>query len=179
MLLFLYIFSTNRFSIPKTAHILLAAFVTIVVLLFVFSLMMYLYLGKTSTDATLPEFLFDLESRNSTSIMVDLRNASFSDAIAMRSCADNLASSFGEKNKSWTMYLITPNTCTKTDSLGGNYSLTSSECLEGADGADSSFLLGYSTKNEPPQFSVIYRNRAEINANLDYYQSCPLVALFS
>jgi hypothetical protein len=53
------------------------------------------------------------------------------------------------------------------------------DCLDDVDGADSSFVLGYSSKNEPPKFSVIYRNRAEINANLDYYESCPLMALFS
>ncbi len=179
MLFFLYIFSTYRFTIPKSAHILFASFLTIVALLFVFCLMMYLYLGKTSTDASLPEFLYDLESRNSSAILVDLRNASFSDAIAMQSCGNNLASSLGDNNKSWAMYVLTPNTCTKTDSAGGNYSLTSSECLDGIQDSESSFLLGYSQKNEPPKFSVIYQNRAEINANLDYYQSCPLVALFS
>jgi hypothetical protein len=77
------------------------------------------------------------------------------------------------------MYQITPNTCTKTDSLGTNSSLNAAECLETADKANSSFQLGYSQKNEPPRFSVIYQNRAEINANLDYYESCPIVALFS
>ncbi|MFH0884125.1 MAG: hypothetical protein V1861_00260 [Candidatus Micrarchaeota archaeon] len=179
MLVFLYIFSTNQFSIPKTNHILLASFITIVVLLFVFSLMMYLFLGKTSTDATLPEFISDLNSRNSTSIVVDLRNASFSDAQAMSTCAGLLASSLANNNKSWTMYQITPNTCTKTSSLGVNSSLNAADCLETADDAKSSFVLGYSQKSEPPRFSVIYQNRAEINANLDYYKSCPLVALFS
>jgi hypothetical protein len=179
MLVFLYIFSTNRFTIPKTNHILLAAFISIVVLLFVFSLMMYLFLGKTSTDATLPEFISDLNSRNATSIVVDLRNASFSDAAAMTNCAGLLASSFGSHNKSWTMYQITPNTCTKTDSFGANSSLNAADCLGTAHNATSSFLLGYSQKNEPPRFSVIYQNRAEINANLDYYESCPIVALFS
>jgi hypothetical protein len=179
LLLFLYIFSTNRFTIPKTSHILLAAFFCIITLLFVFSFMMYLFLGKTSTDATLPEFLSDLNSTNATSILVDMRNVSFSDANAMRQCASNLASSFEGKNKTWSMYMLTQNTCTKTDSWGGNSTLEASKCLASTDEADSSFILGYSQKNEPPKFSVIYKNRAEINANLDYYQSCPLMALFS
>lgn len=179
MLVFLYIFSTNRFTVPKTGHILLASFFTLIVLLFIFSMMMFLYLGKTSTDATLPEFISDLNSRDATSIVVDLRDASFADAQAMGSCAGLLANSFEDKNKTWTMYRITPNTCTKTDSAGMNASLTSSECLEMAENASSSFVLGYSQKSEPPRFSVIYQNRAEINANLDYYESCPLVALFS
>ncbi|MCI0503456.1 hypothetical protein L0Y65_01970 [Candidatus Micrarchaeota archaeon] len=179
MLVFLYIFSTTRFTIPKTSHILLAAFLCVVVLLFVFSFMMYLFLGKTSTDATLPEFLADFGSRNSTSILVDVRNASFSDANAMRMCASTLASSLAESNKSWSLYVLTPSTCTKTDSNGGNETLESSECLGETSSSESSFLLGYSPKNEPPKFSVIYQTRAEIRSNLDYYESCPLVALFS
>jgi hypothetical protein len=97
----------------------------------------------------------------------------------MRSCASNLAASFADKNKSWTIYTVTPNTCSRSDSSGGNASLSMADCLDDVDGADSSFVLGYSSKNEPPKFSVIYRNRAEINANLDYYESCPLMALFS
>jgi hypothetical protein len=179
LLVFLYIISFSRFTIPKTTHILGAAFLSIIVLLFIFSLFMYLFLGKTSTDATLPEFLADFNSKGSTAILLDLRNASFSDAQAMRSCAASLADSFEAKNKSWQMYSLTPSTCTLTDSLGGNSSIAVSDCLSSPDEADSSFVLGYSASNEPPKFSVIYQNKAEISANLDYYESCPLVALFS
>jgi hypothetical protein len=68
---------------------------------------------------------------------------------------------------------------TPSDSSGGSSNIDNSECTDALDEAGSSFLLAYSQKNEPPRFSVIYRNRAEISANLDYYESCPLVALFS
>ena len=179
LLFFLYLFSTMRFTIPKTPHILLAAFACIIVLIFIFSLMMYLFLGKTSSDATLPEFLSDFSSKDSTEIFVNLDGASISDAAAMQQCAANLANSFGEKNKTWTIYTITPNTCTRSDSSGGSSNIDNSECTDALDEAGSSFLLAYSQKNEPPRFSVIYQNRAEISANLDYYESCPLVALFS
>ncbi|MEW6036238.1 MAG: hypothetical protein AB1529_06505 [Candidatus Micrarchaeota archaeon] len=179
LLLFLYVFATGKFTIPKTTHILGAAFLSLVMLIFVFSALMYLFLGKTSTDATLPEFLSDFDSKNNTSILVDLRNASFEDAQAMRSCASTLAGSFGERNKTWTMLMLTPTTCTLTSSGGANTSLAASDCQTAADEADSSFVLGYSERNAPPRFSVIYQNRAEIRANLDYYESCPLVALFS
>src|SRR5262249_36972582 len=75
MLIFIHIFASHRFRIPKTGHIIGAAFLCLMVVLLVFSVLMYLFLGKTSTDATLPEFLADFGTKNSTSIVVDLRNA--------------------------------------------------------------------------------------------------------
>jgi hypothetical protein len=54
-----------------------------------------------------------------------------------------------------------------------------SECMGMADNESSSFHFGYSSDNEPPRFSIIYENKAQINANMDYYDSCPLVSLFS
>jgi hypothetical protein len=179
VLLFLYIISTVRFVIPKTTHILGSAFFCIILLMFVFTIFMFLFLTKTSTDATLPEFLADFGSKNSTSIVLDLRNASFEDAKAMRSCAMTLADSFEARNKTWSMYALTPNTCTLTDSGGANTSLSVDGCLSDIEEAPSSFHLQYAQKNLPPRFSVIYENKAEIKANLDYYDSCPLVALFS
>ncbi|MFN7990634.1 MAG: hypothetical protein U0R44_00595 [Candidatus Micrarchaeia archaeon] len=179
MLAFLHVFSMNRFKVPKTAHILGAAFFSLIILLLVFSMFLYLFLGKTSSDATLPEFLSDFNSKNSTSIVVDLRNASLSDAQAMRVCAGTLADSFSEKNKSWSLYTITQNTCSQADSLGGNSSLSFTQCKTDIEKEDSSFILKYSSSNAPPKFSIIYQNRAEIKANQDYYESCPLVALFS
>jgi hypothetical protein len=147
--------------------------------LLAFSFFMYLFLGKTSTDATLTEFLADFNSKNETAIVVDLRNTSYSDSLAMGSCASDLADTFGEKGKSWTMYTVTSNTCTKSDSLGSNTTLSVDDCLERAENETSLFRLEYSASNEPPRFSVIYENKAEIRANLDYYDSCPLVALFN
>lgn len=179
LLVFLYVLGTGSFPIPKTTHILGAAFFVVLSMILIFSVLMFIFLGKTSTDASLPEFLNDFSSRNSTSIMLDLRDASLSDADAMRACASSLASSFEEKNKTWTMYTVTPNTCTQTSYDGTTGSMSADSCISEADASDSSFVLGYSSSNQAPQFSVIYTNRAEIRANLDYYESCPLVALFS
>lgn len=176
---FLYIFSTFNFTIPKAAHIFAAAFICLLVLLFGFSAFMYLLLGKTSNDATLPEFIADLNSRNSTSIVVDMSGASLSDAAAMQTCAAGLANTLSLKNKSWSMYSITANGCTRKDSTGSNATFTPAECLESTDAADSAFSLAYSASNEPPKFTIIYQNRAEIRANLNYYESCPLTAIFS
>jgi hypothetical protein len=179
VLAFLYIVATTRFDIPKSGYIVGAAFAVLLAALLAFSFFMYLFLGKTSTDATLTEFLSDFNSKNETAIVVDLRNTSYSDSLAMGSCASDLAGTFGEKGKSWTMYTVTSNTCTKSDSLGSNTTLSVDDCLERAENETSLFRLEYSASNEPPRFSVIYENKAEIRANLDYYDSCPLVALFN
>jgi hypothetical protein len=179
LLVFLYIFAFNKFTIPKTNHILAAAFVVVITLIFVFTALMYAFLGKTSNDATLPEFLTDFNSKSSASILLDLRNATFADAAAMSSCASSLTSSFAQKNKTWAVYTLTPTSCTITNSFGVNSSLDTTECFKNVSKTDSSFVLSYSPTTEPQKFSIIYENKAEINANLNYYQSCPLVALFS
>jgi hypothetical protein len=178
LLVFLYVVATTRFSIPQTSHILASAFFSVLLLLLSFSVFMFLFLGKTSTDATLTEFLTDFESKEETAIAVDLRNASYSDSLAMASCAEDLAKSMGDQNKSWTLYKISGNTCTQ-ETPDANATLDTNECLADMGNASSAFMLGYSDTNEPPKFSVIYTNKAEIKANYDYYESCPLVALFS
>lgn len=178
-LAFLYIFSTFNFSIPRTTHILAAAFVCLLVLLFGFSSFMYLLLGKTSTDATLQEFINDFNARNSSAIVVDLRGASLSDAAAMQSCASSLGDTLRMKNRSWSMYTITATSCAGLTSANASSALTPDECMGKADSAESSFVLGYSGDYEDPRFSIIYQNRADIRANLDYYESCPITALIS
>ncbi len=179
LLIFLHIFSASRFRIPKTGHILGAAMLSIIMILLLFSVFMYLFLGKTSTDATLPEFLSEFNSKKTAAIVVDLRNASSSSTAAMEACAGSLASSFGAKNKTYSIYTLTPTSCTSTSQQGTNASYNARDCQSSINAADSSFVLGYAPSNQAPRFSVIYQNKAQINANLDYYQSCPLVALFS
>jgi hypothetical protein len=179
VLVFLLIFSSVRFPVPKTGHILAAAFIMLVFLLVALSIFMFLFLGKTSTDATLPEFMNDFGNSSSTAIVVDLRNASFSDSQAIKSCASLLANSPKLGNKTVSTYTLTATTCTLSDLGGSNQSLTTSDCLKRIDAAPSSFVLAYSQTNQPPKFSVIYQTKAEIRSNLDYYESCPILGLFS
>ncbi|NYZ74568.1 hypothetical protein H0O00_05470 [Candidatus Micrarchaeota archaeon] len=179
LLLFLHIFSTTRFIIPRTGHILGAAFLVLLLLIFTFTAFMYLFLGKTATDASLPEFLADFSSKSSSSIVVDLRNASFADANAMTSCASSLADSFAKSNRDWTIYTLTDGKCAMDRKSGESSNSTVEECITAADADQSAFMLGYSETNQPPRFSIIYDNKAEILANTEYYDSCPLVALFS
>ncbi len=179
VLVFLYILATTRFVIPKTGQIMASAFVSVIIVLLAFSAFTYLFLSKTSTEATLNEFLSDFDSKNSTAIVVDLQDTSYSDALAMNACADSLADTFGDRNKSWMIYRISGSSCTSTDEYGQNRSLSVDECWGKAENESSSFELGYSSSNEAPKFSVIYENKATIRANNNYYESCPLVSLFS
>lgn len=178
LLFFLYILVSFSLDIPQSRHVLGAAFLSTTVIFLGFSVFLYLFLDKTSTYATFTEFLADFNSRNSTSILLDLRNVSYSDAQYMTSCSDQLSSLFARQNKTWTLYTLTPNTCTERKSNGANSSISVNDCLGRADNQSSSFFLSYSPANEAPRFSVIYRSRAEIRANSDYYKSCPLGALF-
>ena len=111
--------------------------------------------------------------------MVDLQDASYADAQAMTECAGSLSDTFEQQNKSWVIYRLSTSSCTMVDAQGKETSLSVAECEEKIDTEESSFELAYSPSNEPPKFSIIYENKAEINANLDYYESCPLASLIS
>jgi hypothetical protein len=190
VLAFMYLLMMLNLDVPQSRHILGAAFLCTIVIFLGFSLFLYLFLDKTAASATFTEFVSDLNSRNSTSILLDLRNVSYSDSQSMATCADSLAGVLGQKNMTWTIYTLTPNTCTEKKRPGGNAvfntttnttanaTLTVADCIGRAENQPSSFVLGYSAKTEPPAFSVIYQSRAVINANSDYYKSCPLVVLF-
>ena len=177
-LFFIYLLSSMHFPIPKTMPILGVGFLCTIIILLLCTVLLYLFLVKTSTDSTIDEFLSDFETKNSTVIVLDFKQASFSDSEAMASCAQTLADSFGEQNKSWEIYSLTSNTCTSTDSYGDSYSFTSIECSKKIENASSSFILHSAIDNKPPKLSAIYRTKAELYANFDYYESCPLVALF-
>ena len=179
VLTFLYIIATTKFVIPQTGKILASAFISIFVLLLGFSIFTYLFLNKTSSEATLTEFLTEFDTKSSAAIVVDLQDASYADAQAMTECAGSLSDTFEQQNKSWVIYRHSTSSCTMVDAQGKETSLSVAECEEKIDTEESSFELAYSPSNEPPKFSIIYENKAEINANLDYYESCPLASLIS
>ncbi|VVC02601.1 Uncharacterised protein [Candidatus Bilamarchaeum dharawalense] len=178
ILFFLYIFALNNFRVPKTSHIIAVALLSILVVLFLFSAFLFMFLGKTSTSATLTEFMNDFDSKQSAAILVDLRNATVTDAQAMQNCAQKLASEFADQNKTWTMYTVTPNTCTITPQYGTNTSSTPADCELNATNSESSFILGYSDVKDALKFSIIYENKAEVFADKEYYDSCPLISMF-
>ena len=188
LLFSLYLLTSFGSRVPKAPQAIASVFACMVVLILVFSFFVYLFLGKTSTNATISEFLADFDSKPAAVILVDLRNTSYSDSQSMTSCAQTLATSLGGKNKSWSVYTLGATTCkvlassgalAATNQTANGGSMSVSDCLAKAGENSSSFLLDYSPQNEPPRFSIIYQNKAEISANSDYYRSCPLVSLFN
>ena len=178
MLFFLYIFAANNFRVPKTGHLISMILLSILVMLFLFSAFLFIFLGKTSQSATLTEFISDFNPRTSASIVVDLSNTTLTGAQAMQSCAGKLANTLTEKNKTWTIYALTPTTCTITRSFGNSSSATPAQCVQNASTSDSYFRLGYSDLTDIMRFSIIYKNKAEISADKDYYETCPLTTIF-
>ncbi len=180
IVVFLFIFSTLRFSVPKTGQILAVAFLCVMIALASFTVFMFIFLGKTSTDANLQEFMGDFSSKNSTAIFLDLTNtSSVSDASAMQSCANILADSLEAQNKTWSMYTISQTACTLTPEKGANSSMAVGDCMNLSENAPSSFVLDYSPTDQVPKFTIIYQDKALISGNSDYYNSCPLVAFFN
>ena len=178
VLMFLSILVFKRLHVSKMRYVLIAAFVGCFGALLLFSGLLYAYLEKTSVDASVEEYLLDFENRESTAIVVDLRSVTFNDE-PMVDCANSLAGIFDSMNKSVTVYELRSGGCDKTVYGQSSYPTGLSSCLDDAAGMESEFLLNYSSTVEEPKFSIIYYNKAEINANTAYYDSCPLTALFN
>ncbi|MFH1785086.1 MAG: hypothetical protein ABH842_01535 [Candidatus Micrarchaeota archaeon] len=177
VLVFLYLFALNNFKVPKTPQIMAVAMFSILIILFMFSAFLFIFLDKTATSATLTEFVADFGPKQSTAILVDLRNTTLSDAQAMQDCANKFADLLSDQNKTWTIYSVSSTFCTVYYHSGTNSSSTPTACESNASISDSSFVLGYSDIIDT-NFSIIYENKAEISADGDYYESCPLVAMF-
>ncbi len=176
---FLFLVASTRRDSSKIRHVLVVAFVVAIVYLMGMSLFLYLFLGKTSTDATFTEYRADLDSRNTTAVVLDLRNVSFSDSQQMQTCASKLYGTLAGMNKTVTLYTLNPGNCNVSANGIASSSSAVDQCITDAGASPSSFVLGYSSDNAPPKFSIIYQNQAQISGNADYYSSCPLVALFS
>ncbi len=178
-LLFIYLFATSQFNIPKSGTLFTAAYLAGIMMVLIFSVFLHLFLTKTANSATFTEYSADLALHNSTAIVVDLRNTSFSDASAMSACGLSLAQSFDEKNKTWSLYTVSSNGCTKkTSPFAASSNMNISDCIGEAQASESLINLEYSSASQPPKFSIIYHTEADLFGGSDYYESCPLTMLF-
>jgi hypothetical protein len=177
ILFFVYLFALDNFVVPKTSQIIAVALFSLLVILFLFSGFLFIFLDKTSTDATFTEFLSDFSSKDSAAIVVDLRNTTISDATAMQGCANKFANTLSGQNKTWTIYSLGSSTCTIYEQSGTNSTANIADCETSAADSDSSFIFSYSDIDSLT-FSIIYENKAEISADKNYYDSCPLTVMF-
>ncbi len=179
LLLLLYILVSSKSRVPGVRQVVGALFLCSILVLVSVSALTFIFLQDTATDATFTEYLADFNERNASAIVVDSRNAPYSDAQSMDLCAKKLSNLLEESNRSWAIYSLTSETHCVESTPSGVSTLTTEECLSRIDGYESSIMVGYSETRQPMHFSIIYRNMAEIRADATYYDSCPFVALFS
>ncbi|MBI5223079.1 hypothetical protein HY990_01525 [Candidatus Micrarchaeota archaeon] len=176
-LIFFYLGSSVKQQLSPLRRIFFFSFFSILALVCVFSVLFYSFLQKTSFDATLPEYAADFNRFNSTSIVLDLRNTSDSQSLALQNCASSLAASIGLKNKSTSTYLFGSSSCTVADS-NLNYSLSNSACVRSLANKSSVIYLSSSPSSVLPVFYIGYQNRLQLSATENYFRTCPISSIF-
>ncbi len=180
----------NRVKHRPAKYGLAGGFLISLLVLTVFSVGLFFLLEKTSTNADVEEFVFDINKRNSVAIAVFANNTL--DNAPMLTCSDSLATVFNGKNKSTMKYTFyagyceIENTSVTWDNSSNQTSVTKSvsnstvsNCENQLKNEGSAVQFDYSSTSSQPTFSVIYVNRANVAADSSYYKSCPLVGLFS
>jgi len=182
LLVFLAIIFRNNLLGTSIRYILVFLFVSAIFSLTAFSVFLFFYLERTSTDADVEEFLIDLDSKESVAVFVDLTSAPYGAKSPMINCGSELVQNYLAKNKSMTFYQLDTYGCSVQELKNGTNStssLSGSECIQSLEDQNSSIILNYSSSLERPRFSIIYTNRADIAADTSYYSSCPLEYIFS
>jgi hypothetical protein len=179
LLMLLYILVSSKSKIPGVRQVVGALFVCSLIVLLSVSVLTFIFLNDTSSDATFNEYIADFATKTDSAVVIDSREAPYMDSQAMNLCGEKLAGYLEADGKSWTVYsLISEDQCI-VSSESGNTTYTAEECLAQIDQHESSILVGYSQIRQPMHFSIIYKNMAQIQADASYYQSCPFAALFS
>lgn len=174
--IFLHALVSNKRNIPRIKHVMAVFFLCCIIVVLGFSVFLYVLLSRTATHATLDEFNSVLESGNTVAVFVDIKSAPFSDSQSISDCASKVTNYLQSKNKPWTKYVLSSDSCTVSDS-SKTWKVAVSDCFS-TDYADTSIYMHYSSSNLPPKFSTAYVNKAEINGNSAYYSSCPTATMF-
>ena len=177
------IFLVFLFMLKSVAHsglkyILITGFGLAIVLLALFSSFLYVFMYKTSTDATMDEFLADFSGREDVAVVVELGLATSAEESVMKTCAKSMANSMEDNNKSVTVYYMTSGGGCKKVIGSGESTMNEADCLDAIDAADSAVYLNPSETIDAPVLQTTYLSKAEIYATSDYYASCPLSTVF-
>jgi hypothetical protein len=137
-----------------------------------FSIALYFYLDKTSSNADVEEFIIGMNGKSNVSVVLDLRGVPPNTAMNMRTCASLLKDHLSSNNRTVAMFEITDGGCMKNgNALGGN-----ATCGSGPETPE--IILNYSTLNTAPTFSTIFENRANLKGDTAYYTTCQAAAVF-
>jgi hypothetical protein len=180
LLVFLSILVLRQFTTKSSRYALLVLFLLSVLSVSTFAAFMYVYLDKTSSHADVGEFLADAAARNSSVVLIDTQTASPLAVGPMGSCGDSIAQALISGNKTVALISLGPSGCTEQSGPGAaSFAVTKAWCLGSLGNASSAILLNYSASSDVSDFTVIYQNRADIAAGVQYYDSCPLATLES
>jgi hypothetical protein len=175
-LAFLYMIGIR--TIGQLKYPLTAAFAIVIVSAALFSILLFFFMDKTATDATMDEFMSDFSSRHSIALVAKVDTAT-SDLQkgSVKDCANSLMSAILSNrtlNKTVDFYYIESagDSCTK------NGSPLAVNCTSDIEKHDSVIVLSPSMATEKPSFSTVFTSRAEIKGTSDYFESCPLALTF-
>ncbi len=175
LLFFLYLLRAYRHSSIKLI-VITGLFISLL-LLALFSGSLFFFMQKTSTDATMDEFLVDFKDRDTAAIVVEEDMLSTGELRAISGCAEDLAQSIRAGNKTVYVYRLSGNWCTK-EHEDFDENLDSETCLNEIAESDSVIYLKPSNTIEEPKLSTTFLSKAEIYATENYYRYCPLSTLF-
>jgi len=182
-LVFMGILMVGRSARRSVKYVFLAIFVIALLSASAFSVFLYVYLDRTSSNAEAEEYLIDLEPRNNVSLFVDLSIATSDGKDAMKACGNSMAESIKSGNHNAFLYIYDSSGCVKSAYRPGSENVTainvaSADCLKELGDANAAIILNYSTKFETPKFSTTYSNRAYLSADSSYYNTCPISSIF-
>lgn len=175
-LVFLYLIKVHNYS--KIKYVVLIAFVLGIIFIALFSGFLYVFMQKTSMDATMDEFLVDFNDRETVAVVVDSTLATDAERNAMSSCADGMAESMGENNKTVTIYYFEAGGSCKKVEDSDESTMSEDDCRAEIENLDSAIYLNPSETIESPRLYSTYFSKAEIYATSNYYNACPLSAIF-
>lgn len=174
IILLLFFYFIKVFGNSEARYVVITGFMLGLVAVGFFSAFLYVFMYKTSTDATMDEFLVDFQDRENVALVVETGLANAAEESSMKSCAQDLADIMEEHNKSVTIYYMESGGCR----TASGSSMSEEDCSAEIGNADSAVYLNPSETIDEPVLQTTFVSKAEIYATSDYYTSCPISTVF-
>lgn len=175
LFVFFGIFAKFRLATGLVKFVLLGGYGIFIIGLLIFSVFLYVFLTKTASAADIEEFIYDINTKKSSAIALELQGVNYDAANNMKSCANMIADSLRANNKSVLIYEL-GDTCT-VKSSSADIVKDKSDCKIELKNT-TSFVLAYSAVPEKPALSTIYDTKAFLHGDSAYYKSCTISTLF-
>jgi hypothetical protein len=180
-LMFLGVLMVSRSAKRSVKYVFLAIFFIALLSASAFSVFLYVYLDRTSSNAEAEEYLTHLSYSPSADIFVDLTSAPAGGKESIAACGASIAGKL-RTTRNVTLYAIESAGCTRNSSISSTATtitdITKSSCQDMLANSSIALVLNYSAKFEQPVFSTVFIDRAFVNADSSYYDTCPLSSIF-